>query len=73
MRLVDADSLKEIIDENEKWVLELIDDIPTACDIDKMVEQLEKETWGCTDIEEIYEKGAVTLRDAVKIVKERGV
>lgn len=47
MRLIDADALKKIIDEKEKWILELIDEQPTAYDMEKVVadiEQLKVET-----------------------------
>lgn len=42
MRLIDADELKKIIDKKEKWILELIDEQPTAYNVDAVVEQLEE-------------------------------
>ena len=42
MRLIDADKLKSIIDSEEKWVLELIDEEPTAYDVENVMANLEK-------------------------------
>lgn len=47
MRLIDADYLKKVLKSDsgtvaENTFLELIDTIPTAYDVDKVVEQLEE-------------------------------
>lgn len=42
MRLIDAEKLKQIIDKKETWILELIDEEPTAYDVDKVVGELEE-------------------------------
>nr|DAK83090.1 MAG TPA: Protein of unknown function (DUF2800) [Caudoviricetes sp.] len=64
MRLIDADKLKEAIEEEKKdndymcrlcleSIKEIIDEQPTAFDVDKVVEQIEsikeKEYRACTD------------------------
>lgn len=41
-------------------------------DVDKVIAELEYESWGYFKIEEMYKKGAVDLRDAVKIIRRGG-
>ena len=75
MRLIDADKLIE--DMRNKWDMQdlylpihfkelLIDEQPTAFDVDKVVEQLEKESY-YIDIETDME--VVNLNEAIEIVK----
>ena len=48
-RLIDADSLKAIIEPKEKWILELIDEEPTAYDKEKVIAQIQEEKFGKSD------------------------
>lgn len=73
MRLIDADAINPMrcpqsIAEMREW----FDEIPTAYDIDKVVEQLERakeEFSGGTLQEHYYWKG---IEDAIEIVKKGG-
>lgn len=73
-RLIDADELRWAIRNNAPksvpiWVYQTIDNVPTAYDHDKVVEQLEKlkkveqdrsddcDENGCGDSEQIYDDG----------------
>ena len=76
MRLIDADSLKELYEDNLvvpiKVVLQNIDDMPTAYDIDEKVSKLEElieENVGY--LRAIPEANAYikAIRDAIEIVK----
>lgn len=83
MRLIDADKLKKIIHSAYSDDLEILDKIdgqPTAFDLDKVVEQLEKLADEAND--KILEAGGLQLyydgyedamRTAVEIVKGGGV
>ena len=42
-------------------------------DVDKVIDELEYESLGYFKIEEMYTKGAVDLRDAVKIIRRGGI
>lgn len=42
-RLIDADELKKDIDKSEKWLLEFIDETPTAYSVEKVVAELEQQ------------------------------
>ena len=75
MRLIDTDKLLD--DMKNKWDMQdlylpihfkelLIDEQPTAFDVDKVVEQLEKESY-YIDIETDME--VVNLNEAIEIVK----
>lgn len=74
MRLIDADNLKERVSNaiiEDEHILEIIDEVPTAYDVNKVVEQLEDES-------EIYcreygKEDELYLKDAIDIVKEGGV
>ena len=84
MRLIDADKLKEAIEEEKddndymcrlclESTKEIIDNQPTAFDLDKVMEQLEDRStlsrpvgWSKT-----YE--IIMLKDAIEIVKGGGV
>lgn len=85
MRLIDADKLKAVIIEGYKaeffgsvlW--DILDDIPTAYDINKVVEELEnyrsqyEKIWlGINDDVErrIYVAKGATMYDAIEIVKQ---
>lgn len=83
MRLIDADKLKHVIHcaySDDLEILEKIDEQPTAFDVDKVVEQLEKLANEAND--KILEAGGLQLyydgyedamRTAVEIVKGGGV
>ena len=82
-RLIDADKLKHVIHceySDDLEILEKIDEQPTAFDLDKVVEQLEKLADEAND--KILEAGGLqlyydgyedTMRTAVEIVKGGGV
>lgn len=82
MRLIDADKLKKIIHSaysDDLEILDKIDEQPTAFDVDKVVEQLEKLADEAND--KILEAGGLQLyydgyedamRTAVEIVKGGG-
>ena len=93
MRLIDADALKKDLKSvtlsngtlvNTNAVLYLLEEYPTAYDVDKVVEQLEKriQTHECcieyekkngTITEEFQQRKAVeVLKDAIEIVKRGG-
>ena len=80
MRLIDADKLIKKIDRYTrtnnvefniacKYIIEVVKEQPTAFDVDKVVEQLEKESY-YTDIE--TDREVVNLNKASEIVKEGG-
>lgn len=81
-RLIDADKLKHVIHcaySDDLEILEKIDEQPTAFDVDKVVEQLEKLANEAND--KILEAGGLQLyydgyedamRTAVEIVKGGG-
>ena len=83
MRLIDADELKHVIHcaySDDLEILEKIDEQPTAFDVDKVVEQLEKLADEAND--KILEAGGLqiyydgyedAMRTAVEIVKGGGV
>lgn len=83
MRLIDADKLKKIIHSaysDDLEILDKIDEQPTAFDLDKVVEQLEKLADEAND--KILEAGGLQLyydgyedamRTAVEIVKGGGI
>ena len=70
MRLIDADELKELYEDYEglkvpcEVVLQNIDDMPTAYDIDKVVEQLE-ENYSC----DVGNLKMISLDKAIEIVR----
>lgn len=82
-RLIDADKLKHVVHcaySDDLEILEKIDEQPTAFDVDKVVEQLEKLANEAND--KILEAGGLQLyydgyedamRTAVEIVKGGGV
>ena len=80
MRLIDADKLIKKIDGYTrtnnvefniacKYIIEVVKEQPTAFDVDKVVEQLEKESY-YTDIE--TDREVVNLNKASEIVKVGG-
>ena len=78
MRLIDADALKKDLKSvtlsngtlvNTNAVLYLLEEYPTAYDVDKVVEQLEKESYQ----EWCDSPKIVELNDAIEIVKGGGV
>ena len=75
MRLIDADALKKDLKSvtlsngtlvNTNAVLYLLEEYPTAYDIDKVVEQLENDEKHTFD-------GCINKRHAIEIVKGGGV
>ena len=76
-RLIDTDKLKHVIHcaySDDLEILEKIDEQPTAFDVDKVVEQLDK----ASDYYEFDEQGKehvqmINLTEAIEIVKEGGV
>ena len=75
MRLVDADALKKDLKSvtlsngtlvNTNAVLYLLEEYPTAYDVDKVVEQLENDEKNTFD-------GCINKRYAIEIVKGGGV
>lgn len=91
MRLIDADQLIEHLKDtynhekdviNSYWLLntliDKVDEVPTAYDVDKVVEQLKSESARWQDSGDAYndekEKGvAIGFRKAIEIVKGGGV
>lgn len=87
MRLIDADTLKKDLKSvtlsngtlvNTNAVLYLLEEYPTAYDVDKVVEQLKSESARWQDSGDAYndekEKGvAIGFRKAIEIVKGGGV
>ena len=83
MRLIDADKLMEDIIKICKcqpylegmqseivYIQDVIDEQPTAFDVDEVVEQLEKESY-YTDIE--TDREVVNLNEAIEIIKVGGI
>lgn len=86
MRLIDADRLKihvvaSVLEGNQQHkdrasaLLEAIDSMPIAYDVDKVVERLEvNSTFVQTDDEDIIDDEAIVmLDDAVKIAESGGI
>lgn len=87
MRLIDADKLKEAINSSlntgketfsTEIIREAIDEQPTAFDVDKVVEQLEKRKAKVAALQkkytsEYFEGKADAFEFAIKIVKGGGV
>lgn len=81
MRLINADKLENVdfsdcIDSME--IMNVIDEQPTAYDVDKVVEQLKSESARWQDSGDAYndekEKGvAIGFRKAIEIVKGGGI
>lgn len=74
-RLIDADALKKIIDEREKWILELIDEQPTAYDVDAVVAELKDncDIYSVKYYQENVDVKAVPINDAIDIVRKGGI
>ena len=80
-RLIDADRLKDerrtlpmMSNWGEMLISLLIDEQPTAYDVDKIIEQLEKVSF--VDVDEEYADDGqrmLFLHDAIEIVKKRGI
>ena len=76
MRLIDADKLKYAIHcaySDDLEILEKIDEQPTAFDVDKVVEQLEKRSTLAKPVGWTKSYEIVILNDAVEIVKGGGI
>lgn len=76
MRLIDADKLKHVIHcaySDDLEILKKIDEQPTAFDVDKVVEQLEKRSTLAKPVGWTKSYEIVILNDAVEIVKGGGV
>lgn len=81
MRLIDADALKKDLKSvtlsngtlvNTNAVLYLLEEYPTAYDVDKVVEQLEAYS-NADEAERLGTMPVVELVDTIKIVKGGGV
>lgn len=72
MRLIDADKLKQIIDKKETWILELIDEEPTAYDVDKVVEELRDCSMIISNSSIVYHTHNDMVSKAIEIVKAGG-
>jgi hypothetical protein len=81
MRLIDADALKKDLKSvtlsngtlvNTNAVLYLLEEYPTAYDVDKVVKQLEAYS-NADEAERLGTMPVVELADAIKIVKGGGV
>ena len=84
MRLIDADLLKKNCKCSGKFedsfqclslatLAEVIDNQPTAYDVDKVVEQLTKRSVLARPIAWPTSHEILTLKDAIEIVKEGGI
>lgn len=82
MRLIDADALKKDLKSvtlsngtlvNTNAVLYLLEEYPTAYDVDKVVEQLEDRSTLSRPVGWTKSYEIITLKDAVEIVKCGGV
>jgi hypothetical protein len=82
MRLIDADALKKDLKSvtlsngtlvNTNAVLYLLEEYPTAYDVDKVVEQLEYRSTLSRPVGWTKSYEIITLKDAVEIVKGGGV
>lgn len=82
MRLINADKLKEAINSSlntgretfsPEIMCEAVDEQPTAFDVDKVVEQLEKRSTLAKPVGWTKSYEIVILNDAVEIVKGGGV
>lgn len=82
MRLINADKLKEAINSSlntgretfsPEIICEAVDEQPTAFDVDKVVQQLEKRSTLAKPVGWTKSYEIVILNDAVEIVKGGGV
>lgn len=82
MRLINADKLKEAINSSlntgretfsPEIICEAVDEQPTAFDVDKVVQQLEKRSTLAKPVGWTKSYEIVILDDAVEIVKGGGV
>ena len=82
MRLIDADKLIE--DMSNKWDMQdlylpihfkelLIDEQPTAFDVDKVVEQLDEKSQLARPVGWAYPHEIIMTKDVMKIVKAGGI
>jgi hypothetical protein len=77
MRLIDADAFRWAIRENAPktvplWVYQTIDNQPTAYDVDKVVERLEKASYERFGNDGMGGELVVNLDDAIEIIKGGG-
>lgn len=77
MRLIDADKLKKQIHceySDDLGILEKIDEQPTAYDVDKVAEQLEKDKFiDCeTILSDVHQGYNAGLSRAIEIIKAGG-
>ena len=83
MRLIDADKLIEILSKNsifrtvtnaeDKSVIEIIKQQPTAFDVDKVVEQLKKQVYEIDDSLSLSARDVIDEEDVFEIVKAGGI
>lgn len=79
MRLIDANALKSIIDPREQWILELIDEMPTAVSVEEIIKILNSEKYSNSEKYKhnrktqdnmcMYNQG---INRAISIIKEKG-
>ena len=68
------EALKDLITYHHEKVIEVIEDMPTAYDVDKVINELESNSFITVNPSYIsVEKEVVLLRDAIEIVKQGGV
>lgn len=75
MRLIDADMLKKYIMDNGKETerfLQYIDEQPTAYNLEKVVENLERQRriWGDLRYDRFFEGEEMAMEKAIKIVRD---
>lgn len=84
MRLIDADKLKKDLESvtlsngtllNTNTVLALLDKYPTAYDVDKLINQLERDKFieSETTLSDVHQGYNAGLSRAIEIVKRGGV
>ena len=78
MRLINSEDVKALINgldslPFEEEVDELIDIIPTAFDVDKVVEQLEKQVYEIDDSLSLSARDVIDEEDVFEIVKAGGI
>lgn len=74
MRLIDADKLKIFLEKYLHYghAVPWVDAQPTAYDVDKVVDELEKASCSARPVGWSSEKEIVELKTAIDIVKEGG-
>ena len=71
-RLIDAKNAQNLICGIDSEFAKFVDEIPTAYDIDKVVEQLLKKAYKVTEKNTNLEHAVISFMDVIKIVKGGG-